>query len=181
MSVMLLSALALTGCFNSESDHQLVVEETEELTRDLAAANRENDLLNQALAGIKTEQEQLQSLLNTAQTQAASAGEPGPPGSGSPLAEGAPTWPTGGYSWTLPSDNPATARPATASQSPIPAATPARAAASGKRTYKPKPGDVLTSIAARNHTTVEELVALNPYLARRRNYMIWETDKIILP
>jgi LysM repeat protein len=63
------------------------------------------------------------------------------------------------------------------------AAAPAgpAAGAQANRVYVTRPGDVLSNIATRNNTTVETLLNLNPYLRNRRDYIIWENDKIKLP
>lgn len=180
----LLAGLFSQGCFNSQSDYDLLVTDRDTLAEELAAANRENEILNQALDNIKKEQERLQILLNTARSQQAPAvvsnntQQPAPPLS--PLAGDTPTMSWGGYDWNLPSD--------TLANSNQPNTGPAAGAAptspppaSGEKIYRPRSGDVLSSIAARHNTTVERLVELNPYLARRNNYMIHLTDKIVLP
>jgi hypothetical protein len=138
----------------------------------LEAANRENEILTRALDNIKREQEVLQILLNTSRSQLTGAsGAPLPPLSGEP----SPTVSWGGWEWSIPAD--ALPDPAFSPETQTAAPPPV---ASG-RTYQPRPGDVLSAIAARNNTTVEELVELNPFLRSRRNYMIWETDRIRLP
>lgn len=168
----LLAGLFSQGCFNSQSDYDLLVAERDTLATELESANRENKILNQALDNVKKEQERLQIMLNTARSHqaAAVAPEPQPAPPPPPLAGETPTMNWGGYNWTLPPDAPANKPPSS---------TPP--AASSGRTYRPKAGDVLSSIAARHNTTVERLVELNPYLERRRNYMIHLTDTIVLP
>lgn len=47
--------------------------------------------------------------------------------------------------------------------------------------YVAKRGDILFGIAARYNTTVQELLALNPYLMKRNGNMVWENDRIQLP
>ncbi len=42
-------------------------------------------------------------------------------------------------------------------------------------------GDTLSNIAIRYNTDMHTLLNLNPYLARRNDYMVWENDNIILP
>lgn len=176
MLSVLLAGLVTQGCFNPEKEYENVTSERDTLAQELEAANRENEILTQALDNIKKEQERLQLLLNKAQRQQADAASantqstPPPP----PLAGGSPTMNWGGYEWNLPPD-----APSNVANTPAPP-TAAASQPSG-RTYQPKSGDVLSSIAARHNTTVERLVELNPYLARRRNYMIHVTDTIVLP
>lgn len=176
MLSVLLAGLVSQGCFNPEKEYENVTSERDRLAEELEAASRENEILNQALDNIKKEQERLQLLLNKARSQQAAAASvntqptPLPP----PLAGGSPTMNWGGYEWNLPPD-----APANVAAPPVPQTT-ATSQPSGK-TYRPKDGDVLSSIAARHNTTVEKLVELNPYLARRRNYMIHLTDTIVLP
>jgi LysM repeat protein len=167
--------LPAAGCFNSEKDYEQLVEEKNGLAAELEAANRENEILTRALDNIKGEQEALQILLNTSRGRltgaSGGAGAPLPP----PGSEPSPTVSWGGWEWSIPAD----ALPDPASSPEIPAAVPPPV--SSGRVYQPRPGDVLSAIAARNNTTVEELVELNPFLRSRRNYMIWETDRIRLP
>lgn len=177
----LLAALTTQGCFNSESDYEALVTDRDRLAAELKTANRENEILNQSLDNINKEQEALQIMLNTARSHvAASAGGDTQAPALPPLAGGSPTMTWGGYDWTVPSDsqtgsNSASTATGTSSSSPV------ASESAEKKIYRPKPGDVLSQIALRHNTTVEKLVELNPYLARRNNYMIWETDKIVVP
>ena len=177
---VLLLLLPAAGCFNSEKDYELLVEEKNNLAVELQAANRENEILNRALENIKREQEALQILLNTNSrafnTGVSGGSAPLPPAGG----EASPTISWGGWEWSIPPDALPDPTPPPARQPAAQQSAPAPPASSG-RVYQPRPGDVLSSIAARNNTTVEELVELNPYLKSRRNYMIWETDRIRLP
>jgi LysM repeat protein len=49
------------------------------------------------------------------------------------------------------------------------------------RTYRVKSGDTLSRIAVAHQTTTGVLVTLNPYLRERRDLMVWENDRILLP
>ncbi|MDR2302436.1 MAG: LysM peptidoglycan-binding domain-containing protein [Deltaproteobacteria bacterium] len=49
------------------------------------------------------------------------------------------------------------------------------------QTYTVQTGDTLSTIAQRHNTSTATLLALNPYLMDRNNYMVWENDKIRLP
>ncbi|MDR1487292.1 MAG: LysM peptidoglycan-binding domain-containing protein [Deltaproteobacteria bacterium] len=42
-------------------------------------------------------------------------------------------------------------------------------------------GDTLGAIAQKHNTTTAVLLRLNPYLADRRGFMVWENDRILLP
>lgn len=169
---LLLACLPLTGCLNSESDYQQLVEEKELLKAELAAAAKENEILTGALHNIRKEQETLQILVNTARSRISSETSTAPPSTAplQPLTGDAPTISWGGWEWAIPpdafSDN---------------AGGGSAATSSSGRVYRPKSGDVLSSIASRHNTSVAELVRLNPYLKERRNYMIRETDEILLP
>jgi LysM repeat protein len=55
------------------------------------------------------------------------------------------------------------------------------AAPAEPRVYLVKTGDTLSQIAAAHETTTSVLVSLNPYLAQRRDLMVWENDRINLP
>lgn len=178
--IVLLAAALTTGCFNAESDYDRLQGEKADLAADLETAKQENEILTRALASIKQEQETLQALLRIGRSLS-----PGvPPSSGGagvglpPLAMNGQTAPAvvgveEDDDWVQPSA-------AAASRAPAPAPTPAPAAPSG-RVYVTKPGDVLATIARRHNTTVDVLLELNPQIRNRRNYMIWENDKIQLP
>lgn len=175
-----LAALAGQGCFNSESDYELLLTERDALATELKAASRENEILNQALDNIKKEQEALQIMLNTARSHmdaAAGGNTQSPPLP--PLAGDSPTISWGGYDWNLPTDSAAGSGGATTGSGS--ASSQPAASEPTEKIYRPKLGDVLSQIALKHNTTVERLVELNPYLARRNNYMIWETDKIVVP
>lgn len=169
---LLLASLTATGCLNSESDYQQLVEEKETLKAELSTATTENEILTEAMQNIRREQESLQILVNTARSRMASDNSNLPPSTAplQPLTGDAPTISWGGWDWAIPPDAYPDAVENRPSSSP-----------SSGRVYRPKPGDVLSSIAARHNTSVSELIRLNPYLKSRRNYMIWETDEIALP
>lgn len=178
---LLLATLPLSGCFNSDSDYKAMEERKENIKAQVDAATREKEILDEALDNIKKEQENLSIIVNTARSQIAGGSSLAPPATAplQPLnGAGAETMNWGGWEWAIPPD----AKPDTAVNNNRGGSSPAAEAPSaGGRIYRPKPGDVLSTIAARNNTTVSELVRLNPYLQNRRNYMIWESDEILLP
>jgi len=179
---LILAALPAAGCFNSETDYERLVEEKEGLMAELTRANQEKEILNRALENIKREQERLQILLNTSRSSLAAAGGTGtglPPLP--PLTGDAPAIAWDGEYWgqaPAPAVTPPASVPRSAATAP---ASSTSSSATGRRTYKPKDGDVLSSIAQRHNTTVDRLLELNPRIAQRRNYMIWTTDEIVLP
>lgn len=178
---LLLATLPLSGCFNSDSDYKAMEERKETLKTQVDAATRENEILTEALDNIKKEQENLNIIVNTARSQITGGSSLAPPVTAplQPLngAE-AETMNWGGWEWAIPPD----VKPeAAVSNDRGGSASTEAAPSAGGRIYRPKPGDVLSTIAARHNTTVSELVRLNPYLQNRRNYMIWESDEILLP
>ena len=152
-----------------------MVEQRESHKTQLAAATAENEILNEALNDIKREEESLKILANTARSQIAGANTLAPPTTAplQPLTGNTPTVSGDGWEWAIPPD----ALPDNPGQNTQPQTTPS----SGGQIYRPRSGDVLSTIASRHNTTVAELVRLNPYLKNRRDYMIWETDEIRLP
>jgi LysM repeat protein len=50
-----------------------------------------------------------------------------------------------------------------------------------QRKYKVQRGDTLSQIASQHNTTIEALVRLNPFLANRSQFMVWENDTLTLP
>jgi hypothetical protein len=191
---VVLAGLGAVGCFNSEAEYQALLEENNTLSAELAEVRNENEILTLALADIKREQEALQLLLNAGKSNlnasrvnpppaALTAGvEPAPAADMAPApaaAEGDEEWPA-----------PAPPAPeASAPETPAPAAPAAPAVdraqaparASGGRYYVTKPGDVLSYIARANQTTVAKLLELNPNLRNRRDYMIYENERLRLP
>ena len=177
----ILAVLPVAGCFNSETDYERLVEEKEGLVKELARANQEKEILGRALENIKVEQERLQILLNTSRSNLAAAAEsPGAAGGGMPplppLTGDAPAIAWSGEYWNQPQTTPP---PASVPRST--ASSGSSSSSSGRNTYKPRPGDVLSNIAQRNNTTVDRLLELNPRIAQRRNYMIYPNDEIVLP
>jgi len=202
--VVVLAGLAALGCLNSEADFQALLEENETLGAELAEAKKENEILTRALADIKQEQETLQLLLNAGQRSLAAGRAKLPPaalGSGedqaSAVAEGGQEevfLEPAALESAAPEPAPeSAAAPPASPPEPVaalepapepdlaPPAAPAPARASGGRYYVTKPGDVLTSIARENQTTVAKLLELNPSLRNRRNYVIYNNERLRLP
>jgi LysM repeat protein len=63
----------------------------------------------------------------------------------------------------------------------LPEEVPDATAPTPPRYYTVKSGDTLGRIASANKTSTGVLVTLNPYLRERRDLMVWENDKILLP
>ncbi len=163
-------ALTASGCFNAEGDYERLKEDKAALAAELATAKRENEVLTRALASIKQEREGLQTLLHVGRSLTpGAASSAGTSDSQPPAVEGVEDE---DY-WVQSSAN-------SSSSSASSSSAASRATSSGQ-VYVTRPGDVLSSIAHRHHTTVEKLLELNPFLTRRPNYMIWENDKIQLP
>lgn len=167
---LMLVLLLAGGCFKSESEYQEVVDRKEQLKNELAAATTENEILKTALDKINVEHQSLEGMVNAGRGSLTdglissggdSSSSPLPP----PTDQEVVSW--GGWEWPIPPDSGSSGSRSSSSSS--------------GRVYKPKSGDVLSSIAERHNTTVRELVELNPFLKDRRNYMIRESDEIILP
>ncbi len=156
--------LAATGCYNSESDYERLLEEKDSYAGQLAAAREENEILKQALANITAEQERLQTLLDMEKSRLAAAARPlrtaGGAGGDEDIWVEAPV---------------RQAAPAVRET-----AAPSRPASSG-RTYVVRPGDILYSIASRHNTTVDAILELNPRVRARRNSMIHEGERLQMP
>ncbi|MDR2935447.1 MAG: LysM domain-containing protein [Candidatus Adiutrix sp.] len=207
---LVLAGLGAAGCLNSEADYQALLEENNTLSEELAEARKENEILARALADIKREQETLQLLLNTGkrnlnagrvnsplaalaageeQAPAAEGGQeeewqtPAEPGASAPAAAEATAEVPAAPAPAGPADEAAAAVPAVEAS----AASEAEASAdpaprsSGPRYYVTKPGDVLSHIAQANQTTVAKLLELNPNLRNRRNYVIYNNERLRLP
>ena len=163
---LVLAGLGAAGCLNSEADFQALLEENNTLGEELAEARQENEILAKALEDIKREQEELQRLLNAGKSNL-NAGRIGRPASASApgrdqaQAAGGDHWED---EWQTPQD---------------PANAPAPAASN--RYYVAKPGDVLSSVARANRTSVARLLELNPSLRNRRNYIIYANERLRLP
>jgi LysM repeat protein len=184
---VVLAGLGATGCFNSEADFQALLEENATLSAELAEAHKENEILTRALADIKREQETLQLLLNAGK-RGLNAGRANLPQAVLPPGENQVPAATGGdeEEWQTPLD-PAAEAPAVEAPAvqaaPVPAAPAARSSSgsSSGRYYITKPGDVLSHIAQANQTTVAKLLELNPSLRNRRNYIIYNNERLRLP
>ena len=77
--------------------------------------------------------------------------------------------------------SPAPAPPRAAAAPVQPRAAAPAAPAPAARYYLTKSGDVLSNIARANNTTVAKLLELNPSLRNRRNYMIYDQERLRLP
>jgi len=169
---LILVLLTATGCFNSESDYEKLVEQKDSYAAQLAAAKEENEVLKQALANITAEQDRLQTLLDMERRRLNASAIPAGAGPGGTDAASAET----------PSDAGDDIWVEAPARQEAPAQTsPVRTATSSGRVYVVKPGDVLYTIASRNNTTVEAILELNPRIRDRRNHMIHENEKIQLP
>jgi len=184
---IVLAVLGTAGCLKFETDLQALLEENNTLSEELAEARQENEILTRALDDIKREQEALQLLLNAGKSNlnagrasplptAATAGEAEAPGEADDAE-----WQTPQAPDELPPDAspPAAAPPAPVAALPRPPA--AAPPAVSTRSYITKPGDVLSHIARANNTTVTRLLELNPNLRSRRNYVIYENERLRLP
>ena len=169
--------LTATGCFNSENEYNQIMEQRDEYAKQLAAAKEENEILKQALANITAEQERLQTALNRERERLlASSVVPVSPGNTADASTGGSSTADNDDIWV---EDPGRREVAAGQSVPVQAA-PANPQPSG-RVYVVKPGDVLYYIASRNNTTVEAILELNPRLRERRNNMIHENEKILLP
>ncbi|MDR2945513.1 MAG: LysM peptidoglycan-binding domain-containing protein [Candidatus Adiutrix sp.] len=170
--------LTATGCFNSESDYERLLEEKESYADQLAAAQQENEILRQSLANVTAEQERLQTLLDMEKSRLAASALPlrtenGNPADGEDIWVEAPVRQAG--------QTPAAAQEPPRREPPAEPAPAPRPAPTGTRTYTVKPGDILYGIASRNNTTVNAILELNPKIRERRNNMIHEGEKLQLP
>jgi LysM repeat protein len=190
---VVLAGLGAGGCFNSEADYQALLEENNALSAELDEVRNENEILTRALADINREQETLQLLLSAGKSNlnagrvnpppvALAAGEdqaadiaPAPAADSTP----APAAAGGNEEWQTPAPPaaPAEALAAAPAVDTVQAPAPARSS----RYYVTKPGDVLSYIARANQTTVAKLLELNPNLRNRRDYMIYENERLRLP
>jgi len=189
MLALLAALAAVTGCFTSDDEYQRLVEEKNALEAELAKANWENEILTRSLYNVQQEQESLQALLNV-RTQPVATLPPGAqgasPGGSSAAApnETAQQPQSGGGRTYNPMDRYSSTPVYGNADEPADQDEPAdnnTATDRPKRTYKPRSGDTLYGIATKFNTSLKTLVDLNPYLANRRNYMIWDTDVIVLP
>jgi LysM repeat protein len=191
ISGVVLAGLGAAGCLNSEADFQALLEENATLSAELAEAHKENEILTRALADIRREQETLQLLLNAGK-RGLSAGRASLPLAALAPGEDQASAATGGdeEEWQTPleptaeavagpASAPAVEAPATVA--PVPAAPAPAARSSSGRYYITKPGDVLSHIAQENQTTVARLLELNPNLRNRRNYVIYNNERLRLP
>ena len=189
---IVLAVLGTVGCLKFETDLQALLEENNTLSEELAEARQENEILTRALDDIKREQEALQLLLNAGKSNlnagrasplptAATAGEAEAPGEADDAEWQTPQAPDTSPQDALPQDAspPAVAPPAPVAALPRPPVAPPPAVST--RSYITKPGDVLSHIARANNTTVTRLLELNPNLRSRRNYVIYENERLRLP
>jgi LysM repeat protein len=200
---VVLAGLGASGCLNSEADFQALLEEIATLSEELAEAHKENEILTRALTDIKREQETLQLLLNAGKRGLAAgrasrplaALAPGEDQAAAATGVDEEEWQTplepaaepaaAASAVEAPASEPAAAPAAPAAEAvavqaaPAPAAPAARS--SSGRYYVTKPGDVLSQIAQANQTTVAKLLELNPNLRNRRDYIIYNNERLRLP
>lgn len=198
IALLIMIMLTATGCFNSESEYERLVEEKNELAQQLAQAQEENLLLAQALANVNAEQERLQETLNTERRRLASGALPLPEGMATATSAGddiwveAPTRAATRVETTPPATSVETAPPATtreetttptgSAQATARLTPPASSSESGSsRVYIVQSGDVLYTIASKNNTTVDKILELNPHIRNRPNHVLQIKDKINLP
>jgi hypothetical protein len=145
-------ALALPGCSPvSEEELQSLRNETEALESELARLKTEADILNRALDNVYREKDRVLDRLDHLANPQRHEGG-GEGGAALPGLEGA--------------GDPGAAQ--------APASGPTRE-------YKVKRGDTLSQIAKDHDTTTETLLRLNPSLANRPQWMVWENDVLNLP
>ena len=172
-AALVLAGLGAAGCFSSEAEYQALLEDNNTLSVELTEARRENEILGRALDDIKREQESLLLLLNAGKSNLTSGRASLPTAlqlGGGPPQAAAPA-----------NEEPQAPRPPAPATPPPSPAPPRAAAQEGGRIYVTRPGDVLTNIAQANRTTVARILELNPHLRSRRNYMIYDNERIRLP
>lgn len=182
--VLLAVVMVTTGCYNSEKDYEIIVEEKENLAKELDTARQEKVILTKALGNIQNEQESLQTLLNVSHNLMPGVRQQGGTTSLPPLRVLGSTAAGAGAGeddyWV---QAPAVQAPAAVVPPTAPRASTSDGPASGStgKIYITQPGDVLSTIAMKHNTTVDRLLELNPGLRTRRDYMIWADDKIKVP
>jgi LysM repeat protein len=178
-----LAGLGAVGCFNSEADFKALREENDILSAELGEVRKENEILSRALDDIRREQETLQLLLNAGKSSL-NAGRLNPPSVaqavGGSQVSGGGGWEEEWQTPQSPASVPALPAPPARVASPS-TPVPATAPAQGGRTYVTKDGDVLSTIARANNTTVAAILELNPNLRNRRNHMIYTNERLRLP
>ncbi|UQZ90135.1 hypothetical protein C4J81_13370 [Deltaproteobacteria bacterium Smac51] len=167
---VLAASILTTGCLNSEGEYNRLTEERDALTTELATARRENEILTAALNNITQEKERLEAALSPYQPAPAQA-------AGGDAAAAAAS--AGDAVVALAGDTDVIAQAADGAAGQT-EGTAGQVTAGGK-VHVAQRGDTLSNIATRYNTTLQELLALNPYLQRRNGYMVWENDNIQLP
>ncbi|MDR2612612.1 MAG: LysM peptidoglycan-binding domain-containing protein [Deltaproteobacteria bacterium] len=153
MLALALSLILSPGCSPvSDEEMERLRGETEALAAELTRLRNESELLDRALTNVYREKDRVVDRLN------ALSGD-------GPVPEEAPA---GGLEVGAGGEAPA-------------AGEGAGAAAGGRRIYVAQRGDSLSMIAKRNNTTLQAILDLNPYLANRPGYMVWEKDPVTLP
>jgi LysM repeat protein len=157
ISFFLLAALFFLPSCSGASDEEIerLKAETEALAEELGELRRESEILDKALTNVYREKDMIVDRLNSL------SGEGGPPQN---LA-GMPIYPA--ISGTIAEDG-------TVVPNQVESLPPA------PKSYKVKKGDTLSQIAGANNTTIQALLALNPFLLKRPGNMVWEEDEIIL-
>jgi LysM repeat protein len=150
-----LTLIFLPACSGaSEEEINRLKAETEALAEELGELRRESEILDKALTNVYREKDMIVDRLNSL------SGEGGPPQN---LA-GMPIYPN--INGTIAEDG--TIVPSQEVQAPNP------------KIYKAQKGDTLSRIATMHNTTPQALIALNPFLTKRTDYMVWEEDFITL-
>jgi hypothetical protein len=135
----------------SEEEVDQLKSETEGLAFELGRLRQESEILDRALTNVYREKDRVLDRLNALESGAALPAEP-EAGEAVALA------------------------PIEGAEGPAPEGAPA-----APRTRVAQRGDTLSQIAKDNNTTLQALLRLNPYLARRPDLMLMEEDVIVLP
>ncbi|MDR1312863.1 MAG: LysM peptidoglycan-binding domain-containing protein [Deltaproteobacteria bacterium] len=165
-----MAAFALCAC-SSASDEEMgsLRVETEALAAELTRLKTESELLDRALTNVYREKDRVVDRLNALSGDLAVSPEsPDSAVAGAEVGGQAPAAGEGGR----------VAAPAAtaAERAPAPSPPPGRT-----KVYIAQKGDTLSQIAREHGTTIQAIVELNPRLANRNDYMVWERDSLILP
>jgi nucleoid-associated protein YgaU len=157
-AVVLAVALA-AGCSPvSDEEMERLRGETEALAAELTRLKSESEMLDRALTSVYREKDRVVDRLNAL-------------AAGGPLEPEAPEG----------AEAPAAGDPAAAGGDAAAAGAEAAGPRPGTRPYTAQRGDTLSQIARRHNTTLQVMIDLNPRLASRPEYMVWESDILTVP